>query len=79
MAAAVAGMSWLTETDAATVALALDLAGRLDRADDDKAAGYLAQLLLPVLRSLGGTPGDRKSLGVEQQVRGRLAELRAAR
>ena len=70
---------WLGPSDQGTVALALDLARRLDASQDDRGAGYLAQLLAPVLRSLGGAPADRKALGVEEQVRGKLAALRASR
>jgi hypothetical protein len=61
------------------VALALDYARRIDAAEDDKAAGYLGQNLSGVLRALGGAPGERKALGVEEQVGGKLAALRAGR
>ena len=77
--AAVAAMAWLTASDGAMVALALDYARRIDAATDDKSAGYLGQNLSGVLRALGGAPAERKALGVEEQVRGKLAELRAAR
>ena len=77
--AAVGAMPWLGPSDQGTVALALDLARRLDASEDDRSAGYLAQLLAPVLRSLGGAPSERKALGIEEQVRGKLAALRAAR
>jgi len=77
--AAVQAMTWLGPADAAMVALALDLARRIDAAEEDKAAGYLAQLLSGVLRSLGGAPAERKALGIEETVRGKLAEIRAGR
>jgi hypothetical protein len=47
-------------------------------ADAQKAIGWLGPSLASVLKSLGGGPAERKALGVEA-VRGRLAELRAAR
>lgn len=77
--AAVEAMPWLGPSDAGMVALALDYARRIDAAEDDKAAGYLGQNLSGVLRALGGAPAERKALGVEEQVAGKLAQLRAAR
>jgi hypothetical protein len=77
--AAVQAMTWLGPADAAMVALAVDLARRIDAAEDDRAAGYLVQNLAGVLRSLGGAPAERKALGIEETVRGKLAEIRARR
>ena len=77
--AAVAAMPWLGPADQGMVALALDYARRIDDAEDDKAAGYLGQNLSGVLRALGGAPAERKALGVEEQVAGKLAALRAGR
>ncbi len=76
---AVAAMSWLGPADAGMVALALAYARRIDASDDDKSAGYLGQNLSGVLRALGGAPAERKALGVEEQVAGKLAALRAGR
>lgn len=78
---AVAGMHWLGDTDQATVALALRYARTLDLsgADDVQAVRMIGPKLLEALRALGGTPAERRALGVDQQVSGRLAELRAAR
>lgn len=75
--AAVEAMPWLGPSDQGMVALALDYARRIDAAQDDKAAGYLGQNLSGVLRALGGAPAERKALGVEEQVAGKLAALRA--
>ena len=61
------------------VALALSYAQWLDAAEDYKAAGYLGQNLSVVLRALGGAPAERKALGVEEQVAGKLAALRGRR
>ncbi|RZU32705.1 terminase small subunit [Blastococcus saxobsidens] len=77
--AAVDAMPWLGPADQAMVALALDYARRIDAAEDDKAAGYLGQNLSGVLRALGGAPAERKALGVEEQVAGKLAALRGRR
>jgi hypothetical protein len=77
--AAVEQMSWLTETDKAMVELAFAYAQRMDASDDAKTFGYLGQNLTPVLRALGGTPADRKSLGLSDAPKGALAALRAAR
>ncbi len=76
---AVAAMPWLGPADQGMVALALEYARRIDAAEDDKAAGYLGQNLSGVLRALGGAPAERKALGVEEQVAGKLAALRASR
>lgn len=77
--AAVEAMPWLSPADQGMVALAFDYARRIDDADDDKAAGYLGQNLSGVLRALGGAPAERKALGVEEQVAGKLAALRGRR
>ena len=72
-------MTWLTDTDRAMVELADAYAERMDASDDAKVFGYLGQNLTPVLHALGGTPADRKALGVADAPRGALAALRAAR
>jgi hypothetical protein len=77
--AAVEAMPWLGPADQGMVALAKEYAERIDATEDDKAAGYLGQNLSGVLRALGGAPGERKALGVEEQVAGKLAALRAGR
>ncbi len=77
--AAVAAMPWLGAADQGMVALAVEYARRIDASDDDKAVGYLGQNLSGVLRALGGSPAERKSLGVEEKVAGKLAALRAGR
>jgi len=74
-----AAMPWLGPADQGMVALALEYARRIDEADDAKGVGYLGQNLSGVLRALGGAPAERKALGVEEQVAGRLAQLRAGR
>jgi hypothetical protein len=76
---AVDAMVWLTPADAGMVALALQYARMIDDADDTKAAAYCGQGLSGVLRALGGAPAERKALGVEDKVAGKLAALRAAR
>jgi hypothetical protein len=77
--AAVAAMPWLGPSDQGMVELALEYARRIDASIDEKAAGWLGPHLANALRSLGSTPADRKALGVEEQTRGKLAELRATR
>ncbi len=76
---ALEAMPWLGPADQGMVALALEYARRIDAAEDDKAAGYLGQNLSGVLRALGGAPAERKALGVEERVQGKLAALRAGR
>ncbi len=76
--AAVAAMPWLKDSDAAAVQLALEYARRIDGSGDAKDL-YLGPHLLQTLRALGGTPGDRKALQVEEAVHGKLAHLRAVR
>lgn len=77
--AAVASMPWLGPADQAMVALAVEYARRIDASEDDKGCGYLGQNLSGVLRALGGAPAERKALGVEEAVAGRLAALRSRR
>lgn len=73
-------MGWLTPSDQATVALALHYAEMIEIAEDRaKVLGWHGPHLLNTLRALGGTPADRKSIGVEERVGGRLAELRSLR
>lgn len=77
--AAVDAMTWLGPSDRGMVALAFEYARKIDAADDAKAVGWMGPHLANVLRALGGAPGDRKALGIEEPVRGKLAELRRAR
>ena len=82
---AVGRMHWLADTDQAAIDLALTYAARIDEAlefgegQEVTKALYLGPHLLNTLRALGGTPGDRKALAVESDVKGRLGELRALR
>ena len=77
--AAVKAMTWLQASDQALVALAREYASTIDDAEDVKTVGWVGPHLANVLRSLGGAPAERRSLGIEEPVRGKLAELRAAR
>lgn len=78
--AAVADMDWLADSDGAAVALARAQAAAIEDAEDRaKAVGWIGPQLLATLRALGGTPGDRKALGVEAKVKGKLAQLREGR
>ena len=83
--AAVAAMKWLAPSDQAAVDLALTYAARIDEAlefaegQEVTKALYLGPHLLNTLRALGGTPGERKAMGVEEAVGGKLAQLRAVR
>ncbi len=77
--AAMGEMPWLKPSDGAMMALALSYAAQIDAAADAKAVGWLGPHLGNVLRSLGGAPGDRKALGLDEAVRGQLAVLRASR
>jgi len=78
--AAIAQMHWLKPSDYAMVTLALKYAQQMDSAHDDaRAVGYLGQQLHAVLRSLGGSPAERKALNLEGASDGKLRELRAAR
>jgi len=82
---AVDRMYWLAPTDQVAVDLALTYAARIDEAlefgegQEVTKALYLGPHLLNTMRALGGTPGDRKALAVESDVKGRLGELRALR
>ena len=69
-------MTWLTDADQATRDLALTYARRIDETGDV----YIGPHLINVLKALGGTPEARQTLGVAtKEIRGRLADLRAAR
>lgn len=78
-------MRWLQPTDQATVELAMTYARRIDEAletgegQEVTKALYLGPHLLNTLRALGGAPAERKELGVEEAVNGKLAQLRAVR
>ncbi len=76
---AVAAMHWLAPSDTGMVELARTYAKQIDEADDAKVIGWLGQNLVGALKALGGTPAERKALGVETQVRGKLAALRQER
>ena len=83
---AVKGMAWLTDSDRAAVDLALHYAAEIESAAESgdeahraKVLGWHGPHLLNTLKALGGTPGDRKALGAETEVKGRLGELRALR
>src|SRR5664279_2130998 len=82
--ASVKGMGWLKPSDKAAVDLCLAYAGRIDTAlaegegQEVTKALYLGPHLLHTLQALGGTPADRKALGVtEKDEGGQLAGLRA--
>ena len=83
--AAVHAMHWLEDSDQALVGLAIRYAERIEEAAAEggqtsyKMVGWLGPHLTHTLKSLGGAPAERKALGVEKAVKGRLAELRAAR
>lgn len=76
-------MTWLHQADAAMAELALTYASSIDAAvilADYETLGKLGPQLVTILRSLGGAPPERKSLGVEGgAAHGKLASLRAAR
>lgn len=82
---ATAAMHWLEPSDQAMVDLAIRYAKRIEEAAAEggdqsfKMVGWLGPHLANTLKALGGAPADRKALGVERAVKGRLAELRAAR
>ena len=78
---AVAEMSWLEASDQAMVALARKYAAEIDTAGDERlgVVGYLGQNLAGVLRSLGGSPAERRALNVKPAAAGTVASLRAAR
>ena len=77
--AAVEAMVWLTPADGGMVALALRYAQMVDESEDMKTGAYAGQGLSGVLRALGGAPAERRALGVEERVAGKLAALRATR
>lgn len=78
-------MTWLEDSDQATADLAVNYAEQVDVAvasgdpEAARSAMYLGPHLLNTLRALGGTPAERKALGVESKARGKLALLRDAR
>lgn len=82
---AVRSMHWLSDSDQAMVDLAIRYAERIEQAAVEggdqsfKMVGWLGPHLANTLKSLGGAPAERKALGVDKAVKGRLAELRAAR
>ena len=75
-------MTWLKPSDGAAVALARTYAARIDEAlefgegQEVTKALYLGPHLLNTLRALGGAPAERKLLGTEEAVGGKLAQLR---
>lgn len=81
--AAVAQMHWLQPSDRALVEIARKYAAVIETIDDPaemaKRAGWIGPHLVNALKALGGAPSERLALGVEHEVKGRLAELRAAR
>lgn len=83
--AAIGAMHWLQASDRAAVDLALTYAARIDAAleyedgQEVTKALYLGPHLLNTLRALGGAPAERKALGVEEAVGGKLAQLRSIR
>jgi len=83
VATSVKAMTWLKPTDQAAVDLALTYAERIDEAlataegQEITKALYLGPHLLNTLRAIGGAPVERKALGVEEAVGGKLAQLRS--
>ncbi len=82
----VRSMHWLTPADQASVDLAIRYAVQIEEAaasdnahERTKMLGWLGPNLLSTLKSLGGTPAERKALGVEIEAVDALAELRARR
>ena len=80
------GMHWLEESDKAAVDLAIRYAKEIEAAADSgdsaesaKVIAWMGPHLLNALKSLGGTPAERKALGAERQAKSRLAEIRALR
>lgn len=81
---AIEAMPWIEPSDAGLVKLAKSYAAAIDEALDiggqDAVKGlYLGPHMLGALRELGGTPGSRKELEVVENVKGKLATLRALR
>jgi hypothetical protein len=85
VSSAVRSMHWLGDSDQAMVDLAVRYAQQIEDAAEQggdvafKMVGWLGPHLANTLKSLGGAPAERKALGVDKAVKGRLAELRAAR
>lgn len=82
----VKSMHWLTPADQAAVDLVIRYAQQIeDAAQSDNAhertkmLGWLGPNMLSALKALGGTPAERKALGVELEAVDALAELRARR
>jgi len=82
---AVKEMHWLTPADQALVDVARRYARQIEDAQDAggdvawKMVGWLGPHLVHALKALGGSPAERQALGVDREVKGRLAELREAR
>lgn len=83
---AVKAMHWLEESDQASVDLAIRFAKDIEAAAESgdlvhtsKVLATAGRELMAVLRSLGGTPAERRALNVERQAKSRLAEIRALR
>ena len=82
---ALGAMTWLKPSDGAAVALAALYAEQIDTVVAEHEVGsqeltkalYLGPHLLNTLRALGGAPAERKALGAEEAVGGKLAQLRA--
>ncbi len=85
LSAALDHMTWLTPTDGGAVALARLYAHQIDTVVAEHEVGsqeltkalYLGPHLLNTLRALGGAPAERKALGLEEAVGGKLAQLRS--
>ncbi|QDQ97974.1 terminase small subunit [Tomitella fengzijianii] len=84
-ARAVARMTWLTDTDQATVDLAMRYAHQIDaaleRGGQDATKGmHLGPHLLRALDTLGGTPAGRKAIeSGDDSPTSALARMRSAR
>jgi len=76
---AIDAMHWLKPSDDGMVLLAVKYAERIDAAGPGDNVVGIGQQLAFVLKSLGGSPVERKALNVEGEGNGKLAELRAAR
>lgn len=82
--AAIAAMEWLEPSDIALAAMARSYAAQIEDPNVDaeeraKRAGWMGPHLVNALKALGGAPAERKALVKERDVRGKLAEMRAAR
>lgn len=83
--ATIGAMTWLKPSDGAAVALAALYARQIDTVVAEHEVGsqeltkalYLGPHLLNTLRALGGAPAERKALGEEESVGGKLAQLRS--